>query len=122
MDRKYRLTRTSDIQRVRRSGRSYAHPLLVLIFEEVSVTSNFSVAFLASKSLGGAVQRNRAKRRLRAAFELVHKDIRSGVHILIIARVGVLAAPFPDVQQALKQCLQKAGVINPHDTANHSEI
>lgn len=111
MNRKYRLTRTSDIQRVRRSGRSYAHPLLVLITQEVSEASNFSVAFLASKSLGGAVQRNRAKRRLRAAFEQVYKDIRPGIQMLIIARIGVLEAPFTDVQQAMEQCLDRKSVV-----------
>jgi ribonuclease P protein component len=122
VNRKYRLTRTSDIQRVRRSGKSCAHPLLVLITEEVSEGQNFQVAFLASKSLGGAVQRNRAKRRLRAAFEQVHKDIRPGIHLLIVARIGILGASFSDIQQAMEQCLRKARVSNPHDTTNNDPV
>ena len=33
MQRKFRLTRSEDFKRVRRSGKSYAHPLVVLIVQ-----------------------------------------------------------------------------------------
>ena len=33
MQRKFRLTRSEDFKRVRRSGKSYAHPLVILIVQ-----------------------------------------------------------------------------------------
>ena len=40
MQRKFRLTRSEDFKRVRRSGKSYAHPLVVLIVQAHDQRSN----------------------------------------------------------------------------------
>ena len=40
MQRKFRLTRSEDFKRVRRSGKSYAHPLVVLIVQTHDPRSN----------------------------------------------------------------------------------
>ena len=40
MQRKFRLTRSEDFKRVRRSGKSYAHPLVVLIVQTHDRRSN----------------------------------------------------------------------------------
>lgn len=115
MNRKYRLTRSSDIQRVRRSGSSYAHPLIVLIVEKAQEAHTFKVTFLASKSLGGAVSRNRAKRILRAAFEQYLEKVMPGNNLLVIARAGLLTSSFNGVQSALGQVLSKARIIIEND-------
>ena len=116
MNRKYRLTRSSDIQRVRRLGSSFANPLLVLIVESNQPEGSARVAFLASKTLGNAVSRNRAKRVLRAAFEQYIDQIIPGTNLLIIARAGLLSSSFIEVQNALHQVLNKARKIRENDT------
>ncbi|MBA4420158.1 MAG: ribonuclease P protein component [Anaerolinea sp.] len=115
MNRKYRLTRTSDIQRVRRSGRSFAHPLLVLVVETGEPDKQFQLAFLASKSLGQAVNRNRAKRLLRAAFEPFVNSIKPGCNALVIAREDLLSSSFLDIEQAIEQMLKKARIMKEND-------
>lgn len=115
MKRIYRLTRSGDIQRVRRSGSSYAHPLLVLIVDKAQEEPAFKVAFLASKSLGIAVSRNRAKRILRAAFEQYYEEIMPGYNLLVIARAGLLTSSFTGVRSALHQVLSKAKIIKEND-------
>src|SRR4030065_72518 len=68
MDRQRRLTGSSDFQRVRTSGTSYAHPFVVLVACPNDMPlSRFGVT--AGRQLGSAVRRNRAKRRLRAALD-----------------------------------------------------
>ena len=52
-------------------------------------------AFVASRAVGSAVQRNRAKRRLREALALV--PIRAGRDYVVIASRAVAEAPFEDV-------------------------
>ena len=64
MNRRYRLTNSSDFQRVRRTGTSFAHPLAVLIVSPGNVAET-RFGFTAARSLGNAVRRNRAKRLLR---------------------------------------------------------
>jgi len=118
VNRKYRLTCSSDIQRVRRSGKSFAHPLLVLIVEYSNEDAPFKAAFLASKSLGIAVSRNRAKRVLRAAFSRSIERIIPGVNVLVIARAGLINSPFTEIEGALQQVLNRARIINNNDPAN----
>ena len=77
MQRKFRLTRSTDFKRVRRDGKSYAHPLIVLIALEnqLSITR---VGVTAGKSVGNAVKRNRAKRLIRAATRALHPQMATG--------------------------------------------
>jgi ribonuclease P protein component len=115
LNRKYRLTRSSDIQRVRRLGSSFANPLLVLIVEKELSDDSVRVAFLASKAMGIAVARNRAKRVLRASFEQYIDQILPGSNLLIIARAGLLSSPYTGVQKALYQVLSKARILREND-------
>jgi len=95
--------------RVRRSGKSFAHPLLVLIIKAGNdPISRFTVT--AGKGIGNAVQRNRAKRLLRAALQEVISDIQPGYQGILIARKGLLDVNSQETTQALKSLLQKAGI------------
>jgi ribonuclease P protein component len=58
-----------------------------------------------AKKVGGAVQRNRAKRRLREALESV--PLRSGHDYVIIASKRVLTAPFDDVEEWLRRAVDE---------------
>jgi ribonuclease P protein component len=66
------------------------------------------VGFTATKKLGGAVIRNRAKRRLRAlAAELLpHNGIAGADHVLI-ARSGGLERPHAQLRADFAKALQR---------------
>ncbi|MFL7814209.1 MAG: ribonuclease P protein component [Anaerolineales bacterium] len=109
MQRRYRLRSSTEITRVRQSGESYAHPLLVLIIKAgESPISRFAVA--AGRSIGNAVHRNRAKRLLRAALREVIADIEPGYQGLVIARKPLLQASSQQAGAALKKLLKQAGI------------
>jgi ribonuclease P protein component len=107
---RFRLTSSNDFKRVRRFGKSYAHPLVVLVAlpNELAVT-RFGVA--AGRSLGGAVKRNRAKRRLRAAVQPLLDQTITGWDVILIARQPLLEAPFQDICAALETLLGKANLL-----------
>ena len=110
MKRRFRLTRATDFKRVRRFGRSYAHPLVVLVTlpnEEMAV----QVGITASRSVGNAVERNRAKRRLRAAIETVFSEIRPGWKLIILARKPIVGTSFKEIHSALVWLLKEAGLL-----------
>ncbi len=110
MKRRFRLTRANDFKRVRRFGKSYAHPLVVLVTlpnEEMAV----QVGVTASRSVGKAVDRNRAKRRLRAAIETVFSDIRPGWKLIILARKPIAGASFQEIQSAVVWLMNEAGLL-----------
>jgi ribonuclease P protein component len=96
--------------RVRRLGKSYAHPLIVLIALPNQLEGpRFGVT--AGQSLGNAVKRNRAKRRLRAAVQPNLESVVPGWDIILIARRPVLTAAYLDIQSALTALLKRAGLL-----------
>jgi ribonuclease P protein component len=114
MQRPFRLHQSSDIQRVRRTGKSYAHPLLVLVAARGEPPAK-RVAFSAGKRVGGAVERNRAKRRLREVIRPLTGSLAEGWDLLLIARAGAARADFAELTGAVRSLLQKAGVLADHD-------
>ena len=110
MKRRFRLTRATDFKRVRRFGKSYAHPLVVLVTlqnEEMAI----QIGITASRSVGCAVDRNRAKRRLRAAIEPVFSDIRPGWKLIFLARKPIVSAGFNEIQSTVVGLLNEAGLL-----------
>jgi len=112
VQRRFRLTRSEDFKRVRRSGKSYAHPLVVLIVQK-SDQPHIRVGVAAGRTVGTAVTRNRAKRLLREAMRTLIPDIASGVDLVLIARAGLAAASLPETHQALQDLLQRAQITIP---------
>ncbi|HAV78428.1 MAG TPA: ribonuclease P protein component [Anaerolineae bacterium] len=120
MQRRFRLTRSDDFKRVRRSGKSYAHPLVVLIVQ-TSDQARVRVGVAAGRTVGTAVIRNRAKRLLREAMRTMIPNIAlrhtqntaSGVDLILIARAGLSTASLQDTSQAIQNLLQRAQIITP---------
>ncbi len=112
MKRKFRITRSIDFKRVRRLGKTYTHPLIVL----VSLQNEHSrVGFITGKAVGNAVKRNRTKRQLRAIFDEFLPSFLKNADVLVIARVAIQSADYTDIRNAVKQLLTKAELIHPDD-------
>lgn len=111
MKRRFRLTRSIDFKRVRGNGKSYAHPLLVLVAAPSSEGDSLRVGVTASRGIGGAVIRNRAKRRIREALRAQVGCIRPGWDIVAIARAGTLSAEFDQIQGAIRSLLERARLL-----------
>lgn len=116
MKRKFRLTRSMDIQRVRRTGRSYAHPILVLMVQH-SDQPFTRVGVIAGKGVGKAVQRNRAKRLLREAFRMIYPSVLHGYDVLLIARKKLLDTKFSEIKEVINSLLSGADLLQTND--NH---
>ncbi len=112
MQRKFRLTRSEDFKRVRRSGKSYAHPLVVLI-AQTHDQPRVKVGVAAGRTVGTAVYRNRAKRLLREAMRTLIPKIAPGMDLILIARPGLVSATLEDTYQALLNLLQRAKILTP---------
>lgn len=70
------------------------------------------VGIVASKKVGDAVHRNRAKRRLREAVRLVWPELdASGWHVVVIATAATGTLDFGDLVEALRRGLAQVGVL-----------
>jgi ribonuclease P protein component len=114
LQRKFRLTRSEDFKRVRRSGKSYAHPLVVLIVQTHD-QPRVKVGVAAGRTVGTAVHRNRAKRLLREAMRTLLPNIASNLDLILIARPGLVTATLEETRQALLNLLGRAQILNLHE-------
>jgi ribonuclease P protein component len=77
--------------------------------EGVAQAGRLRVGFTASKKIGNAVARNRAKRRLRAAARQVLPLLGRGGHdYVLVARGTTVARPFPDLLSDITTALKAA--------------
>lgn len=110
MNRRFRLTKTKDFQRVRRDGQSYAHPLLVLIhLVNDSESSRFGI--IAGKSIGNAVKRNKVKRRIRSILSDQIPEIKDHQDMIFIARKRSADATFDQLKQAVYELIKRASLL-----------
>jgi len=106
--RAHRLRRPRQFQRVRREGRTYQHRLLRLTAAP-NRRRQTRCGIVAGKHLGNAVQRNRARRRVREAVRLRFDQIPRGVDLVFVIRDPAVAhAPFEQVQEAVQHVLRRA--------------
>jgi ribonuclease P protein component len=108
--RRFRLTRSTDFKRVRRAGKSYAHPLVVL-YAIKSDEPSVRVGVSAGLAVGNAVKRNRAKRLLRAAMNELLPQTAPGSDLLLVARSPLPASNLQQTREVLASLLERAGLL-----------
>jgi ribonuclease P protein component len=101
-----RLKRREEFLRVAGSRRKAALPGLVLQTAP-GPGDAIRCGFTATKKLGGAVTRNRAKRRLRAAAQAVLPVAGTrGYDYVLVARAGTIDRPWPLLLDDLRKALE----------------
>lgn len=83
------------------------------------------VGFTASKRVGNAVMRNRAKRRLREAFEIVSDKLKlKNCWVVLIAKTATITTPYDqilrDLTYALGRC-QSGKFAPPRESLRSSQ-
>jgi ribonuclease P protein component len=113
MKRRHRLSRSRDFDTVYRQGRSTATRYLVLYSfpREEPEEDGPRLGLAVSRQLGGAVERNRLKRRLRAAFDEMAEGLPADHDYVLIARPGlgeaVESRGFPWLTERVAEVFQK---------------
>jgi ribonuclease P protein component len=90
--------------------------------DQVPSPQTLRLGFTASKKIGNAVARNRAKRRLRAAaYALLPLSGRAGHDYVLVARAGILARDFAalkdDITEAARAAHRKLDALSTPDRA-----
>ena len=107
-----RIKRRADFLRAQRGRRQFAPGLTLeaCASPDDSLLENACrVGFTASRKVGGAVERNRAKRRLRAAAASVLPLLGRDKHdYVIIAKTATLTRAFPALMEDLSKAVRAA--------------
>jgi ribonuclease P protein component len=105
-----RIRRRPDFERVYNDGaRINGRFLTLFVLTTSRPTPRFGVA--ATRKLGNAVERNRAKRLAREIFRR-HKIV-GGYDIVVVARREMLDAPFSSLEADYDRALERRGTARP---------
>ncbi len=116
-----RLLRHADFERVYKQGRRhFAAHMTVFYLRRENVPTGLRVGFTVGRVLGGAVQRNRMKRRLREAVRLSVQP-EGAVDVVINPKRSLLAADFSELQSEVAKAfrvIEKSLVAGPEKRRN----
>ncbi|MBR7099086.1 MAG: ribonuclease P protein component [Clostridia bacterium] len=93
--------------------RDYAAKRLMLANPEKKYYNRFGVS--VSKKVGGAVQRSRVKRILRAGYRAIEPELKTGYLVVVSPREGILGAKSTDVERELRRGFGKLEMFRMGD-------
>lgn len=102
----HRLLKHADFDRVYKQGRRHFASHMTFFYLVGTRENALRVGFTVSKALGGAVQRNRMKRRLREAVRLNGLQRSMAADIVINPKRTLLTAQFLDVQNEVARAFE----------------
>jgi len=111
MRKPWSLARREQFNAVFRRGR-VAQGLFTSVRALPNGLETSRLGLVVGKRVGGAVHRNRAKRRIREAVNI--RALPAGWDIVVTARPGVQSAEYADVERELRGLLIRVGVLGPH--------
>jgi ribonuclease P protein component len=116
MDRNMSSQRFGKARRVRRSGEyqrafkagSRVHGRFFTLVMAPNKASTVRLGIVASRKLGNAVMRNRAKRLIRDVFRrTILPTLQPGIDVVVIPRGGMVDAPYESLQDDFRGTLKR---------------
>jgi len=104
------LSRPHDFTALQREGVARSHPLMVAKARRTDLEAT-RFALSTGRRLGGAVVRNRVRRRLREALRAMAPSFQPGWDVLIIARPAIIDADHETMVGTLRRLLERTGVL-----------
>ena len=107
--RTQRLRTTTDYEETYSQRRSHVGRYMVLWLRSGEGAA-LRLGVVASRVIGKAFQRNRAKRRLREAWRINRHHLHGDYDVVLVARRHVLTAHWPDIVDELAWLTRKVGL------------
>ncbi len=115
MNSAFTLKKNSDFRRLYAKGKSSANRCLALYCRRNRGAVN-RMGYTVSAKLGGAVVRNRVRRRLREIARLSAPRLKTGWDIVVVARSRAVAADYRELERAYLDACGKLGLLREEET------
>jgi ribonuclease P protein component len=106
-----RLARAAEFDKVKHNGVSCHGRFMVLSVLKNSPSTETKVGLITSRRVGGAVQRNRVRRRFREIVRMARPDLLPALWLVLIAKKGAVEASFQSLQHEWLQLARKASIL-----------
>ena len=104
------LRRDSDFTSIYKRGKSVGDRFVVVFTKKNNLGYN-RTAFLASKKVGNAVARNRARRLMKESYRSLCDRLVPGYDIIFIARNTINNSKCADVKKSIEAATRKPGIL-----------
>jgi ribonuclease P protein component len=104
-----RILRSKDFRRVYDNGAKFSGPLFSAFCLRSKTEGGVHIGFTCPRALGGAVVRNRIKRRVREAVRERLERVGAGWEIVINPRSRAMKAPFAQIEAEVERLFQRCG-------------
>lgn len=109
-----RLRRGFEFARVKNEGRALHGKFFILsVLTKDLPPAALRVGLITSRRVGGAVVRNRVRRRLREIVRQARPQVREGVWLVLIARHTAARATYQELQSEWSALARRSGILRP---------
>ena len=112
---RYLLRNSADIRLVFKEGKRASCQLFTLLYRRNSL-DHTRVGVVVGKKLGGAVWRNRSKRRFRELARMSLSRMPAGLDLLILPKRESVGEPAPSLRHAWQALLTRERLLRSEDT------
>ncbi|MBO5409142.1 MAG: ribonuclease P protein component [Clostridia bacterium] len=105
------LTENYEFQRVYKKGVSYPGRYAVVYYRNNHHSDSLRLGITATKKIGKACKRNRARRLIYENMRLFLPQMKTGYDIVVVARASIVGVNFFTLGSELKRLLHKAGAF-----------
>ena len=106
-----RLKLSREFERVRKGGRAVRGGVLMLSVLPVDGEKRFRVGLITSRRVGGAVARNRVRRRLREIVRRNQQALKGGIWFVVIARRSAAQTRSAALEAEWLRLARRAGIL-----------
>jgi ribonuclease P protein component len=106
-----RLKLSAEFERVRKGGRAVRGGVLMLSVLPVEGEKRFRAGLITSRRVGGAVARNRVRRRLREIVRRNQHGLKSGIWFVVIARRSAAQVRSAELEAEWLRLARRAGIL-----------
>ena len=106
----YTIRNQRDFTRIYNHGKSRGGRFTVILYKRNGLKIS-RTAFVASKKVGNSVERNRARRLMRAAYMSLEPGIENGYDIIFVARNTINGCKEAEVEKQIRKGLKDCGLL-----------
>lgn len=115
MNKRQRIKKNEEFQKVFKKGKSFANRQFVVYCMRKEEQQQFRIGLSVGKKVGNAVARNQVKRYIRQVFLELKDDLKQDMDYVIIARTQAASLDFHETKKSLEHVLKIAKVLKKNE-------